>query len=159
MKVKDCLRDNCISAGRGTPLKKIIETFKQKRINVLPVTDSQGYVAGIITLDDITSVFQPESANISELLKTVPFLETVPENEINIDYISPEMGILVVADEIKSSEYFTFSGEGTIAGAYSFMKAHNAKFLVVLDEEEKLSGIIGIFDILYSMFRDKGIVD
>ena len=74
--------------------------FKDNKFHTLPVVDDDNRLAGKITLDEIVSVFQPQSAEISQLLKTIPFLDTIPEVEIDIEYITPEMGILVVADEI-----------------------------------------------------------
>ncbi len=159
MKVKNCLSNNVITVERGTPLRKIIEIFKKHVFHILPVIDSQGYIAGVITLNEITSVFQPESAQIGEILKTIPFLDTLPEPDINMEYLTPEMGILVVADEIMMSKYFTVSQDDTIARAYASMKTNGTKVLMVLDGDGKFSGIIGMFDIIYSMFREKGVVE
>lgn len=157
MKVKECMKKQP-AVYRSTPLSEIINLFKKNNLRLLPVLDSENHIRGVITLEEIISVFQPESGNLSELLKTVPFIETLPESEINMDYISPEMGILVVADEIMSGEYFTVSQNDSASKAYSFMKGHKAEVLIAVDDEDKMSGVIGIFDIIYSIFKEKGIV-
>lgn len=159
LKVKDCLSEKIITAKRGTPLKDIIKFFKENRFHNLPVVDDENRLVGKITLDEIVSVFHPHSAEISQLLKTVPFLDTVPEVDIDMDYITPEMGILVVADEIMTRNYFVIGIEDTIAKAYSAMKVNDTKLLMVTDSENKLVGILGMFDIIYAMFKEKGVID
>ncbi len=159
MKVKDCLSRAVITVERGMPLRRIIETFKKHVFHILPVVDSEGRIAGVITLNEITSVFQPEPAHIGEILKTVPLLDTLPETDINMEYLTPAMGVLVVADEIMTSNYFTISENDSISRAYSVMKSNGTKVLMVLDVKGKFRGIIGMFDIVYSMFREKGVVE
>lgn len=157
LKVKDCLTRKVITAKRGTPLKDIIKLFEENNFHILPVVDDNNKLVGKIMLDEITSVFQPHSAEINQLLKTIPFIDTIPEQDIDIDYITPEIGILVVADEIMSKEYFTIGQDDSIAKAFSIMKVNNTKLLMVT-ENEKLIGVIGMFDIIFALFREKGVI-
>lgn len=157
LKVKDCLTREVITAKRGTPLKDIIKLFEENNFHILPVVDDNNKLVGKIMLDEITSVFQPHSAEINQLLKTIPFIDTIPEQDIDIDYITPEIGILVVADEIMSKEYFTIGQDDSIAKAFSIMKVNNTKLLMVT-ENEKLIGVIGMFDIIFALFREKGVI-
>ncbi len=159
LKVKDCLTKKVVTVKRGTPLKNIIKVFKENRFHTLPVIDDENKLVGKITLDEIVSVFQPHSAEITQLLKTIPFLDTVPEAEIDMDYITPEIGILVVADEIMNKNYFTISPGDSISKAYSVMKVNNTKLLMVTDDGDKLIGILKMFDIIYAMFSEKGVID
>jgi acetoin utilization protein AcuB len=159
LKVKDCIIGEIVTAKRGTTLKKVIRLFRDNKFHNLPVVDDSGKLVGKVTLDEIISVFQPQSSEINQLLKTIPFLDTVPEVDIDIDYITPEMGILIVADEIMTKNYFTVHPEDTIAKAYSVMKANNTRLLMVIDDEGVLAGVLGMFDIMYTMFARKGVVD
>jgi CBS domain-containing protein len=159
LKVSDCVIKDIAIAKRGTPLKDIIKVFKERKFHVLPVVDETSGLVGKITLDEVVSVFQPHSAEITQLLKTIPFLDTVPEVDIDIDYITPEMGILVVADEIMTKNYFTIAPDDSIAKAFSAMKVNDTEYLMVVEEGSKLVGIVGMFDIIYEMFKEKGLVD
>ena len=147
-----------VSVGRGTPLRDIIRVFKEQKVQVIPVVEESGRLAGKISLDEITSVFQPQSAEINQLLETMPFIDTQPEAELDIEYITPEMGILVVADEIMSSHYLTVSPDDSIMKAYSIMRKNDTKILMVVDKEGRISGVIGLFDIIYALFQKKGII-
>lgn len=159
LKVRDCLKEKIITVKRGTPLKEIIKIFNENKLHILPVVDDENRLVGKITLDEIVSVFQPHSAEIGNLLKTVPFLDAVPEVDIDLDYITPEIGILVVADEIMTKNFSIIGIEDTIAKAYSAMKVNDTKFLMVADDENKLKGVLNMFDIIYAMFKEKGVVD
>lgn len=159
LKVKDCITREVITANRGTPLKDIIKFFKENNFHILPVVNGDNNLVGKISFDEITSVFQPHSTHISQLLETIPFLDTAASDvEIDIDCITPEMGVLVVADEIMSKQYFTINPQDSIAKAYSVMKINDTKVLMVCDED-KLTGVIGMFDIIYAMFKEKGVVE
>lgn len=158
IKVKECLGKELVTVNRGTPLREIINFFHDYNFHILPVVDDKGFLQGKITLNEITSVFQPHSAEIHQLLESMPFMDTVPDAELDIDYITPEMGILVVADEIMSDNYFTVSPESSIMHAHSLMKKHSTKLLMVTDEENKLVGVLGLFDIIFAIFRRKGII-
>ncbi len=159
LNVKDCMTQNVITANRGMPLKNIIKMFKENKVHTLPVINEESRIVGKITLNEIVTVFQPQSAEINQLLKTVPFLDTVPEQDIEIDYITPEMGILVVADEIMTKDYSTIRPENSVSKAYSVMKFNDTKILMVTDEDNKLVGILAMFDIIYSLFKEKGVID
>lgn len=159
LKVKDCLLGNVITVDRGTPLKEIIKILKEKKIHTLPVINENNILVGKITLSEIVAVFQPHSAEITQLLKTIPFIDTVPEADIDVEFITPEVGILVVADEIMTKDYFTVKPSDSVSKAYSLMKANNTKTLMVTDEEEKLLGVLAMFDIIYMMFVEKGVLD
>ncbi|MFW6172411.1 MAG: HPP family protein [Elusimicrobiota bacterium] len=158
IKVKDCIKEDIIKVRRGTPLKEIIKIFNENKCTILPVVDEDNKLVGKITLDEITSVFQPQSAELNQLLKTIPFLDTVPEADIDIDYLFPEMGILVIADEIMSNQYFTVKQDDTIAKAYSIMKVNDTQVVMVVKDDNDFVGIIGMFDIIYAMFKEKGVI-
>ncbi|MFH1414576.1 MAG: CBS domain-containing protein [Elusimicrobiota bacterium] len=158
LKVKDCLFEKQKKVERGTTLKEIIKIFRNNRSNNLPVVDSEGRIVGRIALEEILSVFQPHSAEINQLLKTVPFLDNVPEEEIDIDFITPEMGILIVADEIMNRQLLTIRPENTIAEAFAVMKANQTEFLIVTDDENRLNGTLEMFDIMYAIFTEKGVI-
>ena len=159
LKVEECMIREVLTAKRGTPLKDIITFFKEKHVHVLPVIDAQEHLVGSISLNEITTVFQPQSAQLNELLKSVPFVDTVPEPDIDLEYVTPEMGILVIADEIMSKQYFSIAPGDSIGKAYAVMKANNTKLLMVTEEDDKLVGVLGLFDIIYSIFRERGVIN
>lgn len=158
LKVKECLFGEAVSVKRGTPLKDIIKVFKVNHFHNLPVVDEENKVVGRITLEDIIAVFHPQSSEITQLLKTIPFIDTVPESEIDIRNVTPEMGILIVADEIMTKNFFAIDPEDSIAKAYSLMKTNNTNILMIADKDNKFFGVISMFDIMYTMFTKIGVI-
>jgi len=157
-KVKDCLKAEYIKVSRGTPLREIVKLFEENELRILPVTDNSEKVAGVITLEELTSVFQPQAPHLSRLIETVPFIETVAETELSIEFLTPEMGILVIADEIMSLDIIKVKPEDSVSKAFSEMKANGLNELVVADEENTFAGVISLFDIIYSVFLEKGVI-
>ncbi len=68
------------------------------------------------------------------------------------------MATLIVVDDIMESHVMTVSEEDTLEKAYNLMKAHSIDRLPVIDRKKKLVGMIGVFDILVALFREKGII-
>lgn len=157
-KVEECMIKEVMTAKRGTPLNEIIKFFKEKHVHVLPVVDDENRLVGAVSLNEITTVFEPHSAHMNTLMEGIPFVDTVEDNELDLDYITPEMGILVIADEIKSDRYLSVRPTDSITQAYSVMKKNKTKFLMVTDEQDHLKGVLGMFDIIYFLFKNKGVI-
>ncbi|MFC2091575.1 HPP family protein [Elusimicrobiota bacterium] len=157
--VKDCMARVTVNVKRGTPLKEILKILRREKCRQLTVVDSDNRITGEITLKDILTVFQPHTSEITQLLETVPFLDTVPEVDIDMDYISSEMAVLIIADDIMTTRYLKIAPESSVSKAYSMMKVNNRDVLLVADEQNRLLGTIEMFDIIYKMFKEKGVVD
>jgi CBS domain-containing protein len=146
-----------ITLKRSTPLTHIMETFEKNNFHVLPVIKDDGTVVGVVTFEDILKVFQPYSSELVQLLKANPLMEITDEEESLEADLSSELGILVVADDLMSYKFFTISSEESITKAYSEMKLHNTECLLVT-ENDKLIGIITLFDIILAIFRQKDVI-
>lgn len=157
MKVKDCMSKGVVSVKRGTPLREIINIFKDKNFHTLPVIGENSILIGIVNFEDILKVFEPYSSDLQEMLKAIPFIDSPEEERLLETDISSEMGILIVADDIMSTEMVTINPEEDISRAYSLMKLHKTDRLLVT-ENDNLIGIITLFDIILYLFKDKGVI-
>jgi CBS domain-containing protein len=156
LKVRDCMTTEVATVRRETSLREIIKLFENKNYHALPVVDKYERLIGIVTFEDTLKVFQPYSQDLHQMLKTIPFIETPQEKILEAD-ISPEMSLLVVADDILSTEIITISPDEDASRAYSLMRLHETDRLLVT-EEDNLIGIITLFDLIYHLFKEKGIV-
>ena len=158
MKVKDCMTHEVITVNRSTTLSQLIKTFQKYNFHTLPVIEKDNLLVGIVNFEDILKVFQPYNAELSTMLKTIPFLEMESKEEDFQDIdISSEMGILVVVDDIMDRRCVTVGPEEDINKARSLMKLHNRVCLTVT-EGGKLVGVISLFDIILTVFREKGVI-
>ena len=158
MKVKDCMTKKVVTVRRATSLSQLIKTFQKYNFHTLPVIEKDEQLVGIVNFEDILKVFQPYSAELSTMLKTIPFLdmESKEEDFIAAD-ISSEMGILVVVDDIMSAHFVTIEQEDDINQARAQMKLHNTLRLPVI-KEGRLIGVISLFDIILAVFREKEVI-
>ena len=69
------------------------------------------------------------------------------------------MATLIVVDDIMETNIMTITEEDTLEKAYNLMKVHSIDRLPVIDREKNLVGMIGVFDILVALFREKGIIE
>jgi CBS domain-containing protein len=148
---------NVVSVSRGTPLSEIIKTFRDKNHHVLPVLEQGGKIVGMLDFEDVLKVFEPIDSETKQMLKTIPFIEAEGEQQLSTADLSPEMGFLVVADDIMSSKVVTVTADDDINDAYNQMKVHEIQRLFVV-KDEKLVGIICLFDIILALFKESGVI-
>ena len=122
----------------------------------MPVVEGNNKIVGIVTFDDILKVFQPYSQQMAGILKTIPFVEKIEEDILLAD-ISSEMGVLVIVDDLMNTHFVAINQDSSIEEAHSAMKLHNTKRLPVV-EGDILVGIITLFDLILSIFKQKGVI-
>ncbi len=158
LKVKDCMGKDIVTLKKSSSFKEILKLFKKYNYHILPVVDSENRLVGVVTLNEILNIFQPYDSHLAQMLKANPLLDyTTEETSVSLD-VSAEIGLLIVADDIISSILTTINPEASIKEAYSRMKLHKVEKLMVTVEDNKLVGIITLFDIIYSIFKQKGLV-
>jgi len=155
MKVKDLMTRDVINVKRSTTLSELMKLFKDfHTFPLVPVVEEGNRLVGVVSFQNLTEVFRTQEP---EILKTVPFIDEQQEDILKAD-ISPEMGHLVIVDDIMKTNFFSVNGDASIEEAYNSMKLHSKEQLPVVDSEERLIGIIGLFDIILGVFKDKGVI-
>ncbi len=158
MKVRDCMTKEVITLKRSNTLSYLINAFQKHNFHTFPVVEPDNHLVGIVTFEDILKVFQPYNVELSTMLKTIPLVEMEDEDEDFLEAdISSEMGILVVVDDIMDTHFATVDPEIDINQARAQMKLHNTPRLPVV-EEGKLVGMISLFDIIITVFRQRKII-
>jgi len=72
--------------------------------------------------------------------------------------ISSEIGELCIVDDIMQTKFVSIKEDSTIQEAYRIMQLQQREQFPVVDSGNKLVGMIGVFDILLAVFREKGVV-
>ncbi len=160
MRVKDCMTKAVVTVKRSTTLAELIEVFRKFNYHTLPVVEEEGdRLVGVVTFEDIWKVFQPYGADVTRMLKTIPFLGEVREEEdILMADISADMGKLVVVDDLMNIQFATVDENVDIIKARSLMRVHKVNRLPVV-KKGRLVGILSLFDIILAIFREKGLVE
>ncbi|MEW6075647.1 MAG: CBS domain-containing protein [Candidatus Omnitrophota bacterium] len=156
MLIKEIMSKNVITVKRNTTLKALLKIFIKFHIfPLVPVVDAQGHLAGIVSFRNLLNVFRPYNP---EVLKAVPFLdEEEGEDIFHID-LTEEIGDLVVVEDIMEKKVVSLTEEATLEEAFNLMKMHLKEEFPVVDKGGRLVGMIGIFDIIREVFRQKGVV-
>ena len=155
MLVKDVMKKDVVTARRETTLKELIGIFYKYTFHTIPVIEDEKIV-GIVELEHLLRVFQPHPPHIHELLKSVPFLQEEERNIFALE-VTSEMAMLCIVDDIMERKFLTVSKEATVQEARRLMKLHKTQRLMVVDKKNNLLGIISLFDIILSVFKEKGL--
>lgn len=156
MQVKDVMSKEVIAAKPSTTFKQLLKKFARfHTFPLIPVVDEDNKLVGIISFRNLISVFHPEQP---EILKTIPFLDEEKEDIFKVK-LSEEIGDLVVVEDfIIEKKFISIQEDTSIEDAYNLMKLHLKEQFPVVDKDERLVGIIGIFDIIWGVLHQKGVI-
>jgi len=138
-----------------------VKEIMRKRVitfHTLPVVDKENKVVGIVAFEDILKVFEPHPSYIMDMLRRTPLWEEYEIKDfLEID-IPPEIGILCVAEDLMNTNVITTTEEATIMEVCSLMKLNRLRRIPVVDKERRLAGIVSLFDIILTVFKEKGVL-
>lgn len=158
IQVKEIMRKKVITVKESTTLRELIEIFDKYTFHTLPVVDKENKVVGIVAFEDILKVFEPHPSYIMDMLRRTPLWEEYGIKDfLEID-IPPEIGILCVAEDLMNTNVITTTEEATIIEVCSLMKLNRLRRIPVVDKERRLVGIVSLFDIILTIFKEKGVL-
>ena len=158
IQVKEIMRKKVITVKESTTLRELIEIFDKYTFHTLPVVDKENKVVGIVAFEDILKVFEPHPSYIMDMLRRTPLWEEYGIKDfLEID-IPPEIGILCVAEDLMNTNVITTTEEATIIEVCSLMKLNRLRRIPVVDKERRLVGIVSLFDIILTVFKEKGVL-
>ncbi len=141
----------------STTLTELIKMMQKTNQHMLPVVDEENSLLGIVNYRGILNIFRPFSRSVSEIVERMPFVEKVDDEDLDLD-LSPEMGTLIVVDDVINTNYISIKETKTIQEARRLMKLHNIETLPVVSGK-KLVGVISILDILVYVFKEHYILE
>ncbi|MFH2068185.1 MAG: CBS domain-containing protein [Candidatus Omnitrophota bacterium] len=154
MQVKKVMSKEVITVRRSTTLKQLLEIFAKFHIfPLVPVVEKNNHLVGVVSFRNLVNAFQLRK---SDMLKTVPFLDEEEEDIFKVDF-TEETGSLVMAEDIMERKFIAIQEDASLEEVYKLMKLHLKEEFPVVDKTEKLLGMIGIFDIVRHVFRQKGL--
>ena len=154
MKVKEAMKKDVITVKRSTSLRSLLTLFKDfHSLPLIPVVDEENKLLGVVYITNLLDILKPQQ---TKLFKNVPFVE-IDEDVFDLE-IAPSMGEWLLVDDIMDTNLISLDEAMPLEKAYSLMRLHNKDRLPVVDKDNQLLGIIGIFDIVWRMFKEKGIV-
>ncbi|WP_022656852.1 CBS and ACT domain-containing protein [uncultured Desulfovibrio sp.] len=137
MLILDWMKSNVISVPPDTSLLHCRKLFKEHQISRLPVVDADKVVVGLISTSDIKE-FSPQRTTGLEILEVLDMLgETM-------------------AKQIMTVDPTTINYKGTVEQAAIKMIERRVACLPVVNDEEKLVGILTEWDIFKALVSISG---
>lgn len=159
MLVKEVMSGKITTVKPSLSLIELMKLFRTYRFHRLPVVDEDNHILGTVDIESVMTIFKPHSKSLTRMLRASPSLK-VEEEEMDIlaTEITPEWAQLTLVTDLMESNVITIEGDKTISEARSLMKLHNKQGLPVV-KDGILVGVITLFDIIYALFRKRGIID
>jgi CBS domain-containing protein len=155
MQVKEVMSKQVISVTNSSTLKQLLKLFDKFHIfPLVPVIENNNRLIGIVSFRNLIDTF---SSYHPDVLKLVPFLEDEEEDIFKID-IDENIGDLVIVEDIMEKEFISILEDTSIEEAYKLMRLHLKEEFPVTDKAGRLVGIIGVFDVIQAVFRQKGLI-
>lgn len=142
MHVEDVMKRDVLAVKKFETIVRAANILSEKNISGLPVVDNDNKVVGIVTQADILSIVGvSKDPSVRDLLKHL-LGEKLPEQR---------MGDIVA--DIMTSPVATVRAEATIAEAVQAMEEKKIRRLCVVDDKNRLIGLITRADILRAVIK------
>lgn len=140
----------------STTLRELIHLMQKTNYHLFPVIDEDNTMLGVVNYNDILNIFRPFSRSVSEIVERMPFVDSMEDEDLNLE-LSPEMGILIVVDDIINKNFIAVRESTSIKEARRIMRLHKLELVPVLTDK-KLVGMICTLDILVYVFKEHEII-
>ncbi len=154
MQVIDAVQKDILKVKRSLSLRKLLNLFKDFHTSpLIPVVDKEEHLIGVVYSENLLDLLRSPQI---KLFRNVPFTD-IDEDVFDLEPIS-SMGELIIVDDIMDANFISIKVTDSLENAYKSMRLHKKERLPVIDEEGRIVGILGIFDIIWRMFKQKEIV-
>jgi CBS domain-containing protein len=157
LSVASIMRRDAPTVRPSTTLQQLIEFMRKTNHYMLPVVDDDNNLLGIVNYRGILNIFRPFSKSVSEIVERMPFVEKNDDEDLNLQ-LSPEMGALILVDDIVNTNYVSIQEDKTIREARRLMRLHNIETIPVVSDK-KLVGVLSLLDILVYIFKEHDILE
>ncbi len=140
-KVRDVMTTSVVTVGSGTRFKELAGIMARRRISALPVLDSEGRVAGVVSEVDL---LRKEEYQQDPAAKRAPRWRRRRQRAKAKGH---------TARDVMTSPAVTVAPDATVTEAARLLDRHRIKRLVVVDAGGQLAGIVTPRDLLRVYLR------
>ena len=151
MLVRDVMTTEVITVSTGDSVETCAKLLQEHNISGLPVLDEAGRVAGMVTEGDmIRRASRVKAPGYLEILGGLIYLGS-PKKFVE----ELQRAMSLEAGQLMSKNVFFISPEDTVEKAATLMVENRISRLPVVDEQQKLIGIVSRRDIMGSLYNSK----
>jgi CBS domain-containing protein len=149
MQVKEIMTEDVDTVLPDTPVTAVARLFREKAISGVPVVDDEGELVGIITeVDLIARHARPHFPSYIQFLDSIIYLESGKRYHESMRHI-----LATRASELMTTPVRTVDPDMDVQDLASFMVEHRANPVPVVDDEDRLVGIVSHTDVLQMIER------
>lgn|SRR5690625_523104 len=149
--INQIMTKDVITVHENDTIEKCANLLTTHNLSGLPVVDEEGHVKGIITEGDlIRRSTKVQTPAYLELLGGIIYLDN--PNKF-LDEVKKSMGLF--AHEVMTEDVITVLPETEVEQAANLLVRKKIKRLPVLDENDKLIGIVARKDIMTHLFHNE----
>lgn len=145
MKVQDIMTTTVVTVTPKSSLKNLWKILFQNRVNALPIVDQKKKLLGIITKEDLLVKLYPDYNELFADFSSAADFEAMEEKLETLEKFSVE--------ELMNMRAIFTREETPAMRALSRMIARRVNQLPVLNEDDKVVGMITKGDVFYALFR------
>lgn len=149
MKVKDIMISNVVKVHPETQLRELLKKLVEWKIGGVPVVDDHNRLVGMVSDGDVLRFVKPTSA-----LRFDFFAYYVSVGEMNVEETIPVHLDKPVKNCMKRSGLVTLSAEDDFGEVISLLSKHHFKKIPVVDEEQRVIGVVSRGDVVRSIVKD-----
>jgi len=151
MKVKDVMTKDIISVLPSTGIREIYSMFCKKHIGGVPVVDRESRLLGLVTKTELLDVLIPDYFG---MFTDFLFIDDFGALEEKLESLPPLE--LFIAKDLMLTNVITINENASLMKAPVLMTNHNVRRLPVVDDQNKLVGVITRMDVCNALFNGKG---
>ena len=139
-RVKDIMVRDVVFGHPEDSLGEAVALMVENRVSALPVLSGQGRCVGVISVTDLVGLSQGLSGDSLEVDEPAGrmLLEKLAQNDLNNRQIQ----------QVMTTDLVAVDPETPLCGAGQEMLRHRVHRLVVVDQRERLIGIVSTMDLL-----------
>jgi acetoin utilization protein AcuB len=159
MLVKDVMHTDVRTVTPSLNIVELMKLFREYHFHRFPVIDEDNHMLGTVSIESVLAIFKPHRKHLTRMLRASPSLKVEEEDMDILDVsVTPEWAHLTLVADIMETNFILIEPDKTISEACSLMQLHNKQGLPVLDNDA-LVGVITLFDIIYAVLRERGVIE
>ena len=149
MKIKDYMKTDFRAVSAGIPLREIARLFFETGESVLPVTEEDGKLIGVISIDDFLLIFLPEYI---DLIKDIDFIHDFGALEKTSFTLEEQ---LFVAEDLMDVNFEVLEEEDSILKAAAMLHKLDQPRIPVV-RGDRITGMIIQNDVCRAIYDMEG---
>ncbi len=156
IEIQDAMQKEVITFKEADKISEVSKILRDHKISGAPVVDDNRKVVGILSEGDIMRLLEVHSPNLNLILPApLDLIELPVRMKYEFDEIAAGINKAAVekVSSIMTMKVVTITPDKSISDAAELMDQHKVNRLPVVDEEDKLVGILTRGDIIGAMVK------